>query len=49
MVTADGKLSAQYEYTIVVTDDGCEILTPWHLYMQEPRPPDDVQPSSREL
>ena len=34
IVTADGKLSAQYEHTIAVTTDGCEILTPWHLYMQ---------------
>jgi len=25
--TADGKLSAQYEHTILVTSDGCEILT----------------------
>ncbi len=35
IVTADGKLSAQYEHTIAVTAGGCEILTPWHLYMQE--------------
>jgi len=34
-VTADGKLSAQYEHTIAVTATGCEILTPWHLYMRE--------------
>ena len=33
IVTADGKLSAQYEHTIAVTADGFEILTPWHLYM----------------
>ena len=26
-VTADGSLSAQFEHTILVTDDGCEILT----------------------
>lgn len=25
--TFDGKLSAQFEHTIVITDDGCEILT----------------------
>ena len=25
--TNDGKLSAQWEHTIVITDDGCEILT----------------------
>ena len=35
IVTADGKLSAQYEHTITVTADGCEILTPWHLYIRE--------------
>src|SRR5918997_11488 len=34
VVTADGKLSAQYEHTIVVTSSGCEILTPWHLRMR---------------
>ena len=27
VVTRDGKLSAHYENTIVITDDGCEILT----------------------
>ena len=26
-VTADGKRSAQFEHTVLVTDDGCEILT----------------------
>ncbi len=26
-VTADGKLSAQFEHTVLVTDAGCEILT----------------------
>jgi methionyl aminopeptidase len=25
--TADGKLSAQFEHTILVTRDGCEVLT----------------------
>jgi methionyl aminopeptidase len=25
--TKDGKLSAQYEHTLLVTDTGCEILT----------------------
>jgi methionyl aminopeptidase len=35
VVTADGKLSAQYEHTIAVTSNGCEILTPWHLLMRE--------------
>jgi len=27
VVTVDGSLSAQWEHTIVVTSDGCEILT----------------------
>ena len=27
VVTQDGSLSAQWEHTIVVTSDGCEILT----------------------
>jgi methionyl aminopeptidase len=27
--TRDGKLSAQWEHTVTVTDDGFEILTPW--------------------
>lgn len=35
VVSADGKLSAQYEHTITVTSDSYEILTPWHLYMRE--------------
>ena len=35
VVTADNKLSAQYEHTIAVTPKGCEILTPWHLLMRE--------------
>lgn len=26
-VTADGKKSAQFEHTVLVTDDGCEVLT----------------------
>ncbi len=29
VVTRDHSLSAQWEHTIVVTDDGYEILTPW--------------------
>ncbi len=28
-VTADGSRSAQFEHTVLVTDDGVEILTPW--------------------
>ena len=35
VVTADKKLSAQYEHTIAVTSSGCEILTPWHLLMRK--------------
>ena len=27
VVTKDGSLSAQWEHTILVTNDGCEILT----------------------
>lgn len=27
VVTRDGKLSAQFEHTILVTDEGCEVLT----------------------
>jgi methionyl aminopeptidase len=26
-VTADGQRSAQFEHTLLVTEDGCEILT----------------------
>jgi methionyl aminopeptidase len=29
VVTKDHSLSAQWEHTVVVTDDGFEILTPW--------------------
>ncbi len=35
VVTADKKLSAQYEHTIAVTSSGCEILTPWHLLLRK--------------
>ena len=27
--TADGKLSVQFEHTVLVTDSGCEVLTDW--------------------
>jgi methionyl aminopeptidase len=27
--TRDGRASAQWEHTLLVTDTGCEILTPW--------------------
>jgi methionyl aminopeptidase len=30
-VTADGSLSAQFEQTILVTEDGFECLTPFDL------------------
>jgi methionyl aminopeptidase len=26
-VTADGKRTAQFEHTILVTEDGCDVLT----------------------
>ena len=29
--TCDGKPSAQWEHTLLITKDGYEILTPWHL------------------
>ena len=35
VVTVDNKLSAQYEHTLTVTPNGCEILTPWHLLMSK--------------
>ena len=35
IVTADGRLSAQYEHTVAVTAGGCEILTPRHRFMEE--------------
>jgi len=35
VVTGDGRLSAQYEHTVAVTAGGCEILTPWHRYLNE--------------
>jgi len=28
-VTRDGSLSAQFEQTLLVTQNGCESLTPW--------------------
>jgi len=31
VITVDGSLSAQFEQTLVVTDDGCESLTPYEL------------------
>jgi methionyl aminopeptidase len=35
VVTADKRLSAQYEHTIAVTSKGSEILTPWHSLMRK--------------
>ncbi len=35
VVTADKKLSAQYEHSLAGTSSGCEILTPWHLLMRK--------------
>ena len=31
VVTEDGSLSAQFEQTVLVTDEGCESLTPFEL------------------
>jgi methionyl aminopeptidase len=28
-VTRDGSLSAQFEQTVLVSENGCESLTPW--------------------
>ena len=36
VVTADGGLSAQYEHTVAVSGEGCEILTPWHRMIGGP-------------
>lgn len=41
--TADGRRSAQFEETILITEDGCEVLTAapgWTL------PPPDSEPSA---
>lgn len=35
IATADGSPSAQYEHTVAVTAEGCEILTPWHHYISD--------------
>ncbi|MCA9969160.1 MAG: type I methionyl aminopeptidase [Anaerolineales bacterium] len=31
VITQDGKLSAQFEHTIAITQNGAEILTPWDV------------------
>jgi len=31
VVTKDRRPAAHFEYTILVTEDGCEVLTPWRL------------------
>ncbi|MCY1030767.1 type I methionyl aminopeptidase [Corallococcus sp. BB11-1] len=36
VVTADGSLSAQFEHTVLVTRDGCEVLTPGELELHVP-------------
>ncbi|CAM3869347.1 type I methionyl aminopeptidase [Corallococcus sp. ZKHCc1 1396] len=36
VVTADGSLSAQFEHTVLVTRDGCEVLTPGELELHIP-------------
>ena len=35
-VTQDGKRSAQFEQTLLVTEDGCEVLTRRHAYNGQP-------------
>jgi methionyl aminopeptidase len=40
-VTVDGSLSAQFEHTILVTDDGCEVLTA----RDRPLPKSEIFPS----
>ena len=35
VVTNDGTLSAQFEHTIAITSKGPEILSPWHITMNE--------------
>lgn len=30
--TQDGKASAQWEHTLLITEEGCEILTPWRAF-----------------
>ena len=32
--TWDGKLSAQWEYTILITEDGAQILTHWYILLE---------------
>lgn len=33
--TKDGKASAQWEHTLLVTEEGYEILTPWEIHVEE--------------
>ncbi|MCL2325088.1 MAG: type I methionyl aminopeptidase [Proteobacteria bacterium] len=42
-VTLDGKLSAQFEHTVVVTDDGCEVLTAFSGPLTHSVPPADFK------
>jgi methionyl aminopeptidase len=35
LVTADWNLSAQYEHTVAVTTDGCKVLMPLQLYIDQ--------------
>lgn len=42
VVTADGSLSAQFEHTLLVTREGCEVLTPSTLCLEVPAVPRPV-------
>lgn len=47
VVTRDRKPAAHFEYTLLVTTDGCEVLTPWRLPpTQEPVGTFPVPPGS---
>ena len=39
-VTLDDKWSAQFEHTIVVTKDGCEVLTKFSAPLANPQTPE---------
>lgn len=44
VVTKDRGLSAQFEHTIVVTDDGCEVLTRRHCVLKNSEDKEWVRP-----
>jgi methionyl aminopeptidase len=47
VVTADGSLSAQFEHTIIVTTDGCEITTHESHAIVTPSPPSPDSPARK--